>query len=301
MSGTANPLKALLSVSIRSSFRRQSVPGETGREAQNHRRARPRARRLRRSGNPLPGRGGAAAPRHRHPGHRRRPGDLRLGARLVAARAGRGDQPGDHACHLGAHGGEPRLGHVRAGRRAGSGPAHPRRRPGRGLQRRRHRRPGAGRLHRLPALPAPGRRPRVARGGRRVPVRLLELRARPVARPLAHDPRLPRAGGGPGRGAGRGGRAHAAPSRPLAGAAPGPPARLLDRARVLADAGPGRRPGPRLVADAVPPRRHPGAVAAAAGGLRGGGRARRPAHLVSADGVRIGLCQLAFGASRPTP
>ncbi len=154
------------------------------------RRARPRPGRLRRRRVRLLRRASRLASRPRSPRPRARPADLRLVVRLVAPRARDLAEPVLQPRDLRARRRQPRLDDVCPGARASVHAADGARRPGGLVQRRGD--AGAGRrgVHGLSPLPAP-HTVLVGRPRRGLPLRLLELHARPGAGPHAHDGGVP--------------------------------------------------------------------------------------------------------------
>ena len=192
----------------------------------------------------------------------RRPADPHLVVRVVAARDRARAEPVRHARRLGAGGAEPRLGEHGAGafRRLRSPDGAPR--AGAVLRR------GGGRAARargvdgVPALPPPHRQ-FLAVALRRLPVRLLELRARPRARAAAADGGVRTAAD---RARDRAGARGGAPHHAAAGAPDRAPDLPLERARAHGDDRP--RAGARA---GVPART---ALAAGAASPPRAGRAR---------------------------
>ncbi len=197
----------------------------------------------------------------------------------------------------GRHGGRPPLPdgrHLRAWRlQPGLGDRHPRAGPadgaadgdgraGRGLQPARARRPGPRRLHGVPALPR-AHAQLVRLGGRRLPVRVLELHARPDPEPREPGAGVPAAARGAARRPPRARRDLGPPLRRQPHGGAGRPVPDLPRG---ADVGPARRHARargrhrrRRRAAAPPARAHCGRRR---GGGRGDGRHRQPVPVLRA-------------------
>ena len=197
---------------------------------------------------------------------RPRPADLRLVVRLVPARRRELAEPVRQPCDLRAGRREPGLDHERPRARVPLHADHCALRPGRRLQRRLDPRARAHRIHRLHPLPPSHRLP-VGGARGRLPLRLLELHARPAAGPPPHDggvsPAPDGARGGPVRPRrARRARLRLAPGRPLR-----PPVLAVDRAARDRGTRPRRRARPRLRPD-------PDDAAAATAGVAAAGRRR---------------------------